>query len=313
MEHDELSQCIEAFVRHLAKEKRASRHTVASYGSDLAQLHGFLVKQNARGAVVSDVSRASLRSWLGELARSRKSASLARKLSSVRALFRYLEREGTASSNPAADLVTPKVRRKMPTFLSAEAAGEVVETPDTNTANSLRDSAILEVLYGCGLRVSELWGLELGDFDLEEGSVRVQGKGNKERIVPVGAKARSALEAYLGRRRELAHPKTGQLDSAAVFLGRLGRRLGIRQIQKLVHSYGAQGAGRADLHPHALRHSCATHMLEGGADLRVIQEFLGHSSLATTQQYTHLSVDRLLEVYDRAHPMAKRALEDDDG
>jgi integrase/recombinase XerC len=164
---------------------------------------------------------------------------------------------------------------------------------------------MLETLYGSGLRVSELCGLDLDHLELPD-SVRVIGKGNKERIVPLGSHAAAALEAYLARRGELRHPKTGAIDPRAVFLSRLGLRIGVRRVQTLVHSYGALGAGRADLHPHALRHTCATHLLDGGADLRSIQKLLGHSSLSTTQRYAHVSIDHLMKVYDSAHPLARR-------
>ena len=163
----------------------------------------------------------------------------------------------------------------------------------------------LELLYGSGLRVSELASLDLGQISISEAEVRVLGKGRKERMVPLGSKSLEALAAYLPRRAELAHPKSGRYDEQALLLGQLGKRLTVRWLQALVQRYGALGAGRSDLHPHALRHSCATHLLEGGADLRAIQEMLGHSSLSTTQRYTHVSLDQLLAVYDRAHPMAR--------
>ena len=169
-----------------------------------------------------------------------------------------------------------------------------------------RDCAILELLYGCGLRVSELVQLDVESLMLGEDQLRVLGKGSKERIVPLGLHAKRALAEYLEARSEYRHPKTGMQDTHALFLGRRGQRLSSRWIQVLVRRYGALGAGRPDLHPHALRHSCATHMLEGGADLRAIQEMLGHSSLSTTQRYTHVSVDQLTRVYDRAHPLARR-------
>jgi integrase/recombinase XerC len=197
--------------------------------------------------------------------------------------------------------------------LDVESAAEVMAAPALASGSDvaqLRDSALLEVLYGGGLRVSELAQLDLAAVSLGDKSVRVLGKGKKERVVPLGSKAEEALRAYLSRRVELRHPKTGAQDPAAVFLGQTGRRLGVRWVQKLVRRYGALGAGRPDLHPHALRHSCATHMLEGGADLRAIQEMLGHSSLSTTQRYTHLSLDRLLEVYDKSHPLARAGHDD---
>ena len=171
----------------------------------------------------------------------------------------------------------------------------------------MRDAALLEVLYGCGLRVSELVGMDIDHVAFEEEELRVLGKGNKERLVPLGSKARDAILVYLKERPTLRNERTGAQDTRALFLGRRGTRLGVRRVQTLVQRYGGLGAGRSDLHPHALRHSCATHLLEGGADLRAIQELLGHSSLATTQRYTHVSLDQLLSVYDRAHPLAHRA------
>jgi integrase/recombinase XerC len=172
-------------------------------------------------------------------------------------------------------------------------------------AEKLRDRVLLELLYGSGLRVSELAALDLEAVNVSACEVRVLGKGRKERIVPMSGKTLEALAGYLPRRSELRHPRTGFCHPAALLVTRRGQRLGIRRIQTLVQRYGALGAGRPDLHPHALRHSCATHLLEGGADLRVIQELLGHSSLTTTQRYTHVSLDQLLGVYDKAHPLAR--------
>jgi integrase/recombinase XerC len=197
----------------------------------------------------------------------------------------------------------------MPTFLNVDAAAEVVTTPDTDSAEGLRDRALMETLYAAGLRVSELCGLDLDAVDTDNptlGSVRVLGKGSKERVVPLGSEAVKAVRAYLERRDELTDPKTGERDPRALFLTKRGARLGVRRVQTLVHQYGALGAGRADLHPHALRHTCATHLLDGGADLRAIQKMLGHASLSTTQRYTHVSIDHLMKVYDSAHPLAKR-------
>lgn len=218
--------------------------------------------------------------------------------------MRWLQRQGKIEKNPAAELASPKVRRPLPTFVSVDAAKEIVESPDEATATGARDRAVLELLYGCGLRVSELSGLSLGDVDLADKSVRVLGKGRKERIVPLGSKAQDAVRAYLARRAELVHPKRRTQDARALFLSTRGARLNVRAVQLLVARYGALGAGRADLHPHALRHTCATHLLDGGADLRAIQEMLGHSSLSTTQRYTHVSMDHLLKAYDAAHPLA---------
>jgi integrase/recombinase XerC len=223
--------------------------------------------------------------------------------------------------NPAEQLASPKVRRELPTFLSADDAASVVEAPDAGNvidrpagseaervrrdAVALRDRALLELLYGGGLRVAEACGLDVGQLSLDEGSARVLGKGKKERIVPLGRKAIEALSAWLAARGALHHPRTRFVDPHAVFLSTRGRRLNSRAVQLLVRRYGILAVGRTDLHPHALRHTCATHLLDGGADLRVIQEMLGHASLSTTQRYTHVSVAHLLKVYDAAHPLAK--------
>jgi len=260
-------------------------------------------------ASLSALDKFMLRAWLGEVSKAVAPPTIARKISSVRAFCEFLLRTGELRQNPSATLASPKMRRKLPRFLAPEAAAEVMSAPLSQASGRevchLRDALALELLYGSGLRVSELASLDLGQISSSEAEVRVLGKGQKERIVPLGSKALAALEVYLARRAELAHPKTGALDAKALLLGQLGKRLSVRWLQTLVQRYGVLGAGRSDLHPHALRHSCATHMLEGGADLRAIQEMLGHSSLSTTQRYTHVSLDQLLAVYDRAHPLAQ--------
>ncbi|MFO7178555.1 MAG: tyrosine recombinase XerC [Pseudomonadota bacterium] len=302
----DLGACIERFIDHLAHERRASPHTVTAYLRDLEGFCRFAAERLERPPRLGDVDRSLLRAHLSKLAESRGATTLGRKLASLRTFFRYLEQNGVTRDNPAAALASPKIRRKLPRVLDAETAAEVMEAPRTRSdgAESARDAALLELLYGSGLRVSELVGLDLEHLALESGEVRVLGKGNKERIVPLGSKACAALRAYLTVRAELRAKRTAP-DARALFLSRRGRRLGVRWVQKLVRRYGALGAGRPDLHPHALRHSCATHLLEGGADLRVIQELLGHSSLSTTERYTHVSLDRLFAVYDRAHPLAR--------
>ncbi|HEY0467755.1 MAG TPA: tyrosine recombinase XerC [Polyangiaceae bacterium] len=308
---DELGRALCRFREHLAGERRASPHTVSAYLRDLESLASFVrARQGERGPVnLSVLDKFTLRAWLGEVSKTVAPPTIARKISSVRALCEFLLRTGELRQNPSATLASPKTRRKLPRFLAPEAAAEVMSAPLLQASGRevchLRDALSLELLYGSGLRVSELAQLDLGQISSAEAEVRVLGKGRKERIVPLGSKALAALEAYLARRAELAHPRTGALDANALLLGQLGKRLSVRWLQALVQRYGALGAGRSDLHPHALRHSCATHMLEGGADLRAIQEMLGHSSLSTTQRYTHVSLDQLLAVYDRAHPMAQ--------
>lgn len=313
---DPLGAAVERFLRYLATERRAAAHTVAGYGIDLEQLvHHVRKKRTERGearpAGVKDVDVLALRGWLGELARTHAPPSVARKIAAARALFRFLVRRGEVERSPAAELSLPKARRPLPTFLGVDAAKEVVETPRPTLPEGVRDRALLEMLYGSGLRVSELCGLDLGDVEIDAndagGSVRVHGKGDKERVVPIGSHAAGALRRYLARRDELAAGARGRpVDGRALFLSPRGQRLAPRRVQEIVKKYGMLGAGRADLHPHALRHTFATHLLDGGADLRAIQKLLGHSSLGTTQRYTHASIDHLMKVYDKAHPLARR-------
>jgi integrase/recombinase XerC len=305
----ELGAVIARFAEYLELERRSSLNTVLAYRRDLSSLGAFLRERLEREPLLSDVTRLSLRSWLGSVGEALAPASIARKLSSVRALYVFLGRTGEVRENPAALLQSPKLSRGLPLVLRPEAAAEVVESPQSAPLGSevekLRDRVLLELLYGSGLRVSELAALDLEAVDLRQCEVRVLGKGKKERMVPISGKALEALGAYLPRRTELRHQRSGFFHDKALLLTRRGQRLGVRRIQTLVQRYGALGAGRPDLHPHALRHSCATHLLEGGADLRVIQELLGHSSLSTTQRYTHVSLDQLLTVYDKAHPLAR--------
>jgi integrase/recombinase XerC len=303
-----LRAAIDRFLAHLGEARRASANTVDAYQVDLLQLDAFVAERRP-GAGVRDLDVLLLRGFLGHLARTHAPSSVARKISSVRTFLRFLHRHGEVEKNAAMELALPKVRRPLPTFVNVDAAAEVMVAPPDDTAEGLRDRALLEILYGAGLRVSEACGVGLDDLDLRSdrlGSVRVLGKGSKERVVPLGHKAVAAIAAWLARRAELAHPKTGAIDPRALFVTKRGARITRRAVGKLVHRYGALGAGRADLHPHALRHTFATHLLDGGADLRSIQKMLGHASLSTTQRYAHVSMDQLLKVYDRAHPLARR-------
>lgn len=306
------ARAIERLLEDLASERRASPHTLAAYRRDLSQLEQFAAQTLESEATIDKIDLPLLRRWLAELSRhggkegGASSATLGRKVAAVRSLFRHLQKRRVVTHNPAAQLKAPKLRRPLPVFLDAETMGEVIESADASGVEGLRDRAILETLYAGGLRVSELAGLDLDRLDLDGdlGSARVVGKGNKERLVPLGSKAVAALRAYLARRDELASATRN--EARAVFLSKRGARLGVRRIQELVKRHGVLAAGRADLHPHALRHSCATHLLDGGADLRSIQELLGHSTLSVTQRYTHTSIDGLMAVYDRAHPLAGR-------
>lgn len=249
---DELGRAVAAFLVHLESEKRASPHTVSAYGRDLAQLLAFARDKKQGPLGLGDLDVFVLRGWLGTLARTVTPSSTARKMASVRALMRHLERRGLVATNPATALALPKVRRPLPTFVDVDAAAEIMDAPDTSSAAGLRDRAMLETLYGSGLRVSELCGLDLDALDLPGASARVLGKGKKERIVPLGSHAVAALREWLACRSELLGDRAGE---RAVFLGKGGRRIGVRRVQTLVQRYGALGAGRPDLHPHALRHT----------------------------------------------------------
>ena len=311
---DALGRAVTGFLDQLANERRASRHTVAAYRRDLVQFVEHARRLEGGPTTAATVTRLTLRDFLAGVSKDTTAATVARKLAAVRAFFRHLVRMGKLKESPAEQIATPKIRRRLPAMLNVESASEVMGAPATAKVGSeparVRDAALLEILYGSGLRVSEVVALDLDAVSFEDAALRVFGKGSKERIVPFGGKCEAALRAYLAVRPSFRHPKTGAQDPNALFLGQTGRRLGVRWVQRLVQRYGALGAGRPDLHPHALRHSCATHMLEGGADLRAIQEMLGHASLSTTQRYTHLSLDRLLEVYDKSHPLARASHDD---
>jgi integrase/recombinase XerC len=311
-----IEAAIDGYLGRLA-ERTSSPHTLDAYRRDLAQLASF-VRTSPRAASLRELPDAEqlgrldvghLRAFLAELARTHSPASVARKLAAVRGFARDLTARGVFAKDPSALLGSPKVRRPLPTLLNVDHAAQVVESPEGAGPEAVRDRALLELLYGGGLRLGELCGARLDDLSLDPGSgrLRVRGKGNKERVVPLGEHASRALGRYLAEARaRLAHPTTGALDARALFVSRRGLPLSRRTVQLLVQRYGAKGAGRADLHPHALRHTCATHLLDGGADLRSIQRLLGHATLATTQRYTHVSVDHLVRAYDGAHPLARR-------
>jgi integrase/recombinase XerC len=305
---DVLAGQIATFVRYLESERRAAAHTVSAYHRDLDALAEFL-RTHGFPLDARRIELFALRSFLASLLPGNKSATIARKIASLRAFYRFLVKRGHAKLNPAAQLRSPKVPRSLPKFLNVEDATAVVTEPSRmrpDDALGARDRAMLELLYGAGLRVAELTSLTLARLDIAQARVRVMGKGSKERVLPLGGLCIEALERYLSLRPLLRNQRSGDQHPEALFLGRQGTRLSVRQVQQLVKRYGTSAAGRTDLHPHALRHTCATHLLEAGADLRGIQELLGHADLSTTQRYTHVSVDRLLEVYARAHPLARK-------
>jgi integrase/recombinase XerC len=304
---DPLDEQITAFAQYLADERRSSPKTVETYARDLQSLREFVRAEGFRpDARKLDV--VALRGFLSSLFGTNQASTVSKKVSAIRSFYRYLVKRRIVDRNPAAGLRTPKVAKALPRFLTVDQAFRVVGAPPKEEGRArplqARDSAILETLYGTGARVGELAAMNVQHLDLPAASARLLGKGGKERVVPLGHPCLDALAAYLPERRRLMKKsKKGPTD--ALFLSNRGARLGVRQIQNIVRRHGALGAGRSDLHPHAMRHSCATHLLDAGADLRAIQELLGHASLSTTQRYTHVSVDRLMEVYDRAHPLAR--------
>ncbi|MBW2508150.1 MAG: tyrosine recombinase XerC [Deltaproteobacteria bacterium] len=302
-----LDEQIDAFAQYLADERRSSPRTVETYVRDLRSFRDW-VRGEGLPEDARELDIVALRGFLSSLFRSDQASTMKKKVSAVRSFFKFLLKRRIIDHNPASSLRTPKVPKGLPRFLTVDQAFRVMEAPpkESERAKPLkaRDRALLETLYGTGVRVGELASMNIADFDFTERSVRVLGKGGKERIVPLGQAALEAVQAYLPERRGL-QAKAKEGDPDALWLARSGRRLSIRQVQNIVRRHGTLGAGRGDLHPHAMRHSCATHLLDAGADLRSIQELLGHSSLSTTQKYTHVSVDRLMEVYDRAHPLAR--------
>lgn len=295
---------IESFLDHLRVERRASPHTIRGYRRDLEDFHAFL-EGACPGTDPESAGLLEVRGFIGHLHRlGLRRSSIARKLATLRSFYRYLSREGVCEENPARLVPTPKQSRQLPRFLTVDEAFRLVTAPEGDDARARRDRAILEMLYGAGLRVSELAGLNREHLSLEEGYVRVWGKGNKERLVPIGRKASEALAHYLAGSSEARGP---------LFRNPSGGRLTDRTIRRVVHRYGRRAQLPQEAHPHALRHTFATHMLEAGADLRAIQELLGHASLSTTQKYTHLNLDRLMAVYDAAHPRAKGETMEDGG
>ena len=306
---------VAAFLEHLALNEGASDHTVRAYESDLGQFLSFLAGHvgRRRGDLgLTDFDHLNIRAFLGDLHRRGNSrASAARKLAAVRAFGRYLRREGLMEGDPAALVGTPKREQRLPAHLGEAEISRLLEMPDAAHPLGRRDRAILELFYASGLRLSELVGLDVEDVNLGSRVVRVLGKGRKERIVPFNRTTEAALRAWLRDWEGLALATPGPQRSAGkkrpaqpLFLNYQGRRLSTRSVDRLVRKYVAACSTRLGISPHALRHSFATHLLQRGADLRAIQELLGHARLSTTQRYTHVNAAQLLDVYKKAHPKA---------
>jgi integrase/recombinase XerC len=346
-----MKQAIARYLEYLRSVKNSSPHTISNYGKDLDQFIVYLSPPDASPPALTEVTHSVIREFVGHLHNhGLQKSSIARKLASLRSFFKYCVREGHLRENPARLVPTPKLPKRIPSVLSAEEmngflnhlAGTGLATPSaappskncapfsapaSRTASKKkksglsaiseeglllrRDRALLELLYAAGIRVSELTGLNLADMEQKERMLRVRGKGNKERIVPYGAKAQEALDKYWPLREHLLRQAAGSLasrragpHSEAIFLNYAGRRLTQRSVGRIVKKYVRLANVNWDLHPHSLRHAFATHLLADGADLRAIQELLGHQSLSTTQKYTHASIRQLMEIYDKTHPHA---------
>lgn len=288
---------LDEFLDYLRHERNASRHTIAGYGCDLSQFIEYL---DARRLPLRHTDNLQIRGFMAELHERRlKKSSLARKLAAIRSFFQFAVNSKWLAENPARVVATPKQERLVPSFLTEEEMAGFLDMPSSEKPLDLRDKAALEFLYATGIRVSELVGINVEDIHLGERLVRVRGKGKKERIVPFGGIARERLTSYLRERPELAGDR---IDENAVFLNYKGRRITTRSVERIVDKYIRQTAVKRKISPHSLRHSFASHLLSRGADLRVIQELLGHESLATTQKYTHLDLGHLMDVYRKSHP-----------
>ncbi len=306
-----LEEYLEQFFQHLRYERNVSPHTLRNYTSDLGQFHEHIAPPKSDGTreqiAVKDIDHITIREWMAELhSDNAKKTTVARKLASLRTFFQFLVREGVLELNPAKLVATPRIERKLPTHLSMEDAFRFIETPDLETDLGKRDRAILEFIYATGMRVSELTKLNLKDIDFKEKLVRVTGKRNKQRILPFGEPALQSLLYYLNEARAdfLNNCPPVERDEQAVFLNYQGTRITTRSVGRMVDKYIKECADIPDISPHSLRHSFATHLLDSGADLRDIQELLGHARLSTTQIYTQVSMEKLIEVYDNAHPKA---------
>jgi integrase/recombinase XerC len=300
-----MSDHVQEFLNYLRFERGASENTVISYENDLRQFAAHLKGSGDAEPDLLSVDNLDVRGFLASLVKQGiKKSSAQRKLAGIRSFYRYLFREGLIEKNPAKVVATPRKEKSQPSVLSVDDAVMLVEAPDGTKLDGLRDRAILEVFYSSGVRISELQGLNRERVDLHQGLAKVTGKGNKERFVPLGAKAVAAIAVYIS-----ALDAENKVDTSAphvpLFLNKYSLRLSVRGVRRVVMKYVGEKLIRGKVSPHTLRHTFATHLLGAGADLRSIQEMLGHVSLSTTQKYTHLDLEKLMDVYDKAHPRAK--------
>lgn len=300
-----MQEVFNKYIAYLQAERNASKYTVRNYTSDLLEFFDFAREKEVKS--LKEVNKQILRGYLAHLMEDGfAKSSIARKMSAIRSFYRYLLREEMVSVNPAAATASPKLDRRLPSFLTIEEAKRLVESPDLSQPQGQRDRALMELLYACGIRISELVSINVEQVNLATNEIRVWGKGSKERIVLIGSPAARALSTYLNQgRRELLGEKK---KNNALFVNRYGGRLPARRIQKILEKYARTIDKK--VHPHMLRHTFATHLLDGGADLKVVQELLGHADLSSTQIYTHVTQSQARKVYLSAHPMAQEKRDD---
>ncbi len=302
-----MQEVFNKYINYLEAERNASPYTVRNYTTDLLDFFQFLTTKGVGS--LKEVDRHVLRDYLSHLMeQGRVKASTARKLSAIRSFYKYLLRERMVAANPIATTASPKLDRRLPSFLTQEEIEQLLEAPDLSKPQGQRDRALIELLYASGLRVSELVNLNLEQVDLHTREIRVRGKGSKERMVLMGKPAATALNAYLNQGRPSL---LGEKRTNAIFLNRYGQRIIERRVQKIIQEYAERAGIDKRVHPHMLRHTFATHLLDGSADLRVVQELLGHANLSSTQIYTHITKSQARKVYLSAHPMAQNKDDDD--
>jgi len=309
-----MNRFLEPFLTYLETEKGYSEHTIRAYRTDIEQFFNvvgrILEKPTEKIDPDADIDMLVVRGYLARLHDDHRKSSIGRKIAAVRSFFRFLVKRDMVRNNPAEHVATPKAEKPIPVFLTVDEMFRLLDGIDTQTLAGLRDKAVLETLYSTGIRVSELTGMNLSDIDPDVGLIRIRGKGSKERIVPVGKRALAALQVYQRAREQQVDPSKPVTEQDAVFLGDRGKRMTPRSVYRVLASWIRRCGILFRISPHKIRHSFATHLLDAGADLRSVQEMLGHKSLSTTQKYTHVSIDKLMEVYDRAHPRKGSALGD---
>lgn len=304
-----MKELIEKYLKYLEIERNASPHTIISYKNDLESFLGFVAQSNdvePENVELAPITRLTIRLWLGELSDTGLAkTSIARKVAALRSFFKYCFKRGHIEKNPAHLLVVPKKEQTLPKSATVNDIERMMDAVDISTVKGLQDRTILELFYGTGIRLSELTGLNLTDVDLRQNQISVKGKGNKQRIVPIGKTAAGFLKDFRKKRTDLYAERTDSDARKALFIAPSGQRMYDRAVRYMVEKYLKMTSEVTQKSPHVLRHSFATHMLDNGADIRLIKEFLGHTNLAATQVYTHTSVERLKNVYDQAHPRSK--------